>query len=199
MRKAVFLDRDGTIIEDRGHLRDRSQVVFLPGAFDALRRLQKDFLLLIVTNQSGVAVGDITPGDVEDINGHVVAKLAEEGIRIVGVYVCPHSRQDGCECIKPKPHFLLKAQAEFGLDLPQSFTIGDHPHDVDLAKPVGAHGIYVLTGHGRKHLPELSPEAFIAADIGEAADRILAISSSRSEATTKDDRPTEPIARRDSI
>lgn len=173
--KAVFLDRDGTIIEDRGHLRDPSQVVFLAGALDALLRLQERFLLFLVTNQSGIADGAITRQDADKVNAHVVAELARAGVHITDVYVCPHHRRDGCACIKPNPHFLREAERRYGVDLGRSFTVGDHPHDVELARSVGARGIYVMTGHGEKHRAELSPDAPVAADIGQAAERMLAI------------------------
>ncbi len=173
MQKAVFLDRDGTIIEDRGHLRCPSQVVFIPGAFDALRRLQEEVLLFIVTNQSGIAKRIITSQDADRVNRHVVGCLAKSGVHITDVYVCPHQREDLCACIKPRGHFLKNAALRYRLDLTRSFTVGDHPHDVDLADRVGAQGIYVLTGHGKKHRPELPPGTTVARDIGDAAERIL--------------------------
>jgi D-glycero-D-manno-heptose 1,7-bisphosphate phosphatase len=173
LRPAVFLDRDGTLIEDRGHLRDASEVAFYPDAVEALRRLQEHFLLFLITNQSGVARGLIGMENVNRVNAHVVSCLAEHGVTITDVYVCPHQRSDGCSCIKPNPHFLHKAAAEHGVDLQRSFTIGDHPHDVQLARTVGARGIYVRTGHGEKHLSELSCDEIVVAGIGEAADRIL--------------------------
>ena len=181
MRRAVFLDRDGTIIEDRGHLRDPSQVIFFPDAVDALRRLQQAFHLFIVTNQPGVAVGEITSTDVDRVNAHVIAQLAKAGVEITDVYVCPHSRQDGCSCIKPHPYFLQEAAKQYQLDLPQSFTVGYHPHDVELACRAGAHGIYVLTGHGQKHLAELLCDASVAMNISQAAERILANSAIATE------------------
>jgi L-threonylcarbamoyladenylate synthase len=184
MLKGVFLDRDGTIIEDRGHLRDRSQVVFLPEAFGALRRLQEEFLLFIVTNQSGIAEKAITRQDADSVNAHVVARLADAGIRVTDVYVCPHSRQDGCSCIKPHPHFLRQAAMQYRLDLRRSFAVGDHPHDVELARVVGAQGVYVLTGHGERHLAELPSDASVARDIGQAAERILTISMFQTETRT---------------
>ncbi|MBA2881350.1 histidinol-phosphate phosphatase family protein [Desulfosalsimonas propionicica] len=171
-RPAVFLDRDGTIIEDRGHLSRPSQVIFFTETVSALRRLNELFDLFIVTNQSGVAKGLLTMDDVGCVNGHVVSYLAECGIRITDIYVCPHDSSDNCECIKPKPYFLKKAEKEHGIDLSRSFAIGDHPHDVAFAENAGAHGIYVLTGHGMKHRHELSKEALIAAGIEAAADII---------------------------
>ena len=170
---AVFLDRDGTLIEDHGYLADASEVVFYPDTVEALQRLQKHFLLFVVTNQPWVARGILTLEDVSRVNAHVVSYLAEHGVTITDVYVCPHERSDGCSCIKPKPHFLRNAAAEHGVDLRRSFTIGDHPHDVEFAQSVGARGVYVRTGHGSKHVAELPPGEVVVAGIGEAADRIL--------------------------
>jgi D-glycero-D-manno-heptose 1,7-bisphosphate phosphatase len=172
-RPAVFLDRDGTLIEDRGHLSEASEVAFYPDAIEALKRLQDRFLLFLVTNQSGVARGLITLEDVNRVNVRVVSHLAQHGVTITDVYVCPHQRSDGCRCIKPNPHFLHQAAAKHGVDLGRSFTIGDHPHDVELGRAVGARGVYVRTGHGEKHLGELSAGEIVVAGIGEAADWIL--------------------------
>ena len=170
---AVFLDRDGTIIEDRGHLRDPSEVIFFPETFEALRRLQGHFLLFIVTNQTGIAEGRIGHGDAGRVNRAVIAALSARGIEVTDVYVCPHRRSDNCQCIKPKPYFLRKAAELYGIDLSSSFTVGDHPHDIELAKNVGARGIYVLTGHGWKHFDELPEDAETASGMAEAADTIM--------------------------
>ncbi|MFH0964022.1 MAG: HAD-IIIA family hydrolase [Planctomycetota bacterium] len=173
-RPAVFLDRDGTLIEDRGHIRLCSEVHFLPETAEALRRLREHFLFFIVTNQPGVAEGLLTLDDVDRVNAHVVRELAEEGVAISEVYSCPHRRTDDCTCIKPKPHFLHRASERYHLDLSRSFVIGDHPHDMELARAVGAHGVYVLTGHGAKHVGELPDDAVIASSILEAVDIVLA-------------------------
>ncbi len=172
-RAAVFLDRDGTIIEDRGDLSDPSQVVFFPDTVASLRRLCDHFTLFIVTNQSGVGKGTISMKDVERVNGHVVSYLAEHGVPIAATYVCPHTSESGCRCIKPNSYFLKKAEGEFGIDIQRSFAIGDHPHDVEFATRAGATGIYVLSGHGTKHLGELSADTIITDGIQEAVERIL--------------------------
>jgi histidinol-phosphate phosphatase family protein len=172
-KAAVFLDRDGTIIEDRGHLRDPSDVIFFPETFSALRKLQDCFLLFIVTNQVGVAKGILTLGDVNRINRCVVDTLAEKNIVLTDVYTCPHSRADKCSCIKPKPFFLHKASARYGIDLHASFTIGDHPHDVQLAQNAGARGIYVLSGHGEKHRTDVSEGAQVVSGIQQATEKIM--------------------------
>lgn len=148
-------------------------MIFFPETVSALHRLNKHFELFIVTNQSGVAKGLLRIGDVRSVNGHVASYLAGFGIRITDTYVCPHNSSDGCKCIKPKPYFLKKAEKEHGIDLSQSFALGDHPHDVAFAENAGARGIYVLTGHGIKHRNELWEEVLIAAGIKEAADIII--------------------------
>ena len=171
---AVFLDRDGTLIEDRGHLRDPDEVVFFADTVDALRRLQAHARLFIVTNQSGVGKGLLTQADADRVNAFVVDRLREAGVRIAAVYCCPHRREDGCACIKPHPLFLMRAASEHGLDLRRSFVVGDHPHDVEFADNVRATGIYVLTGHGAKHRADLLPGATVVPGIRESADWILA-------------------------
>ncbi|MBN1505606.1 MAG: HAD family hydrolase [Sedimentisphaerales bacterium] len=173
LHPAVFLDRDGTIIEDRGVLAEPSEIVFYPDIVGALRRLQQRFLLFLVTNQPGVARGAITLDDVNRVNAQVVSYLAEHDVTLTAVYVCPHERVDGCLCIKPNPHFLRKAAKEHAVDLQRSFTVGDHPHDVEFARSVGARGVYVRTGHGQKHLADLSAGEIVTSGIAEAADWIL--------------------------
>lgn len=170
---AVFLDRDGTLIEDRGHLRSAADVSFFSETIASLLLLQQDYLLFIVSNQSGVAEGVLTPEDVERVNGYVVEQLARAGVAIAEVYWCPHNRSDDCMCMKPKPYFLQQAADQHNVDLLQSYTIGDHPHDVYLAGKVGARGIYVLSGHGRKHRHELTGRYPVVADIAEATEWIL--------------------------
>ncbi len=173
LRAAVFLDRDGTIIEDHGDLSEPLQVAFFRDTVVSLRRLCERFDLFIVTNQPGVAKGTISMQDVERVNSHVTSYLAGQGVPIAATYVCPHERVDGCRCIKPNPYFLKKAEGDFGVDLRRSFVIGDHPHDVELAASVGATGIYVLSGHGMKHRGEISGDTVVSTGIREAVECIL--------------------------
>ena len=172
-RLAVFLDRDGTLIEDRGHLFHPAQAAFFPETASALRRLGGQFLLFIVTNQNGVAKGVTLPEEVRRVNDYVVARLREEGVEIRDVYTCPHQRSDGCVCIKPNPFFLRKAETDHGVDLSRSFVVGDHPPDVELAANAGARGIYVLSGHGEKHRPEVRVPCTVVSGISEAVDFVL--------------------------
>ncbi len=172
-RAAVFLDRDGTIIEDKGFIGSPAEVSFLPGVFPALRKIQDDFLLFIVTNQPGVGLGRIKLEEVEEVNRFIISALASEGIRVQKVFTCPHRREDNCECIKPKPYLLLRAAEEFNLDLVASYVIGDHPSDMELARASGARGVYLLTGHGRKHLSELGFPLPVVTDLEAAVGLIL--------------------------
>jgi histidinol-phosphate phosphatase family protein len=173
LRPAVFLDRDGTIIEDRGHLGEPGQVVMYSDTVEALRRLAEKFVLFIVTNQPGIAEGVVTAEGVEAVNGEVVRRLLDAGVGVVETFVCPHSRPQGCRCIKPNPYFLALAAGKHGLDIERSWVIGDHPHDMTLAVNAGARGVYVLTGHGSGHRNDVPAGTPIAAGIREAVDYIL--------------------------
>jgi L-threonylcarbamoyladenylate synthase len=171
---AVFLDRDGTIIEDRGHLRSPADVVFYPETLRALLRLQEHFRLFIVTHQPGVSSGIVSAEEVARVNEHVVDELRKNGVIVSAVYCCPHRRDEQCACIKPKPFFLHQAAEAFGVDMSRSFVVGDHPHDVVLADNAGAAGVYVLTGHGAKHRAEIPACRAVVPGIREAAEWVLA-------------------------
>jgi histidinol-phosphate phosphatase family protein len=173
-RPAIFLDRDGTLIDDLGFVRDPAQAVLLPGTIEALKLLQPHYDFFMVTNQVGIARGLLTVAEVDAVNGKIVAELAQAGITIREVYVCPHERSENCPCHKPKPHFLHQAAADYDTDLTNSWTIGDHEHDVTFGEAVGGSGIFVLTGHGAKHASELRPQTIVAADLLAAAKYIVA-------------------------
>ena len=173
LKKAVFLDRDGTIIEDNGYLSKPSQVMFFNDSFDALRRLQKDYMLFIVTNQQGISEGILTKEEVNCVNQYVVDSLKNAGINITNVYVCPHTKADNCVCRKPNPYFLHKASKDYNIELENSFVIGDHPSDIQLAIKTKAKGIYLLSGHGKKHLSELNSNEIVVSNINDAVSRIL--------------------------
>ncbi|MCX8038120.1 MAG: HAD family hydrolase [Candidatus Sumerlaeia bacterium] len=177
MNRAVFLDRDGTLIEDVGYLRTTDEILFFPETFAALQRLTPHFLLFLVTNQPGVDEGMLTAEEVEAVNAHVCAQLAARGIPIAAVYVCPHRRERNCACRKPSPHFLHEAARAYDLDLERSFLVGDHPHDIEAARRAGARGVYVRTGHGAKHLADLPAGQPVVETIKEAVEWILAQSA----------------------
>ncbi len=153
---AIFLDRDGTIIEDVGTISDPKQIEIYPDTVESLKRLRGEYKLFVLTNQAGVSKGEVTLEEVENVNKHLSDLLLKEGVEIEEFYTCPHSVEDQCECIKPKPLMMQKAADQYGLDLSRSFMIGDHPHDVKTGSEMGVLGLYVLTGHGLKHLKDLS-------------------------------------------
>lgn len=166
MARAIFLDRDGTINEDVGDLYQAGKLKFIPRAIEALKILQEYFSLFIVTNQSGINRKVFNQNDFLRFNRYFLSLLHAEGITINKVYYCPHTEEEKCLCHKPSPYFLQAASRDYGVDLKNSFILGDHPHDINMAHKAGCHSVYLLTGHGQKHRKELSAKPdFIAPDI----------------------------------
>jgi len=149
-RRAVFLDRDGVIIENQDdYVRSWEQVCFLPQAFETLRCLARtSFIVVLVTNQSAIGRGLITLDQGLTINRRVVAEIERNGGRVEASYLCPHRPEDRCTCRKPAPGMLLQAAGELDLDLSQSYLIGDALSDVEAARSAGVTPILVLTGRG---------------------------------------------------
>lgn len=148
---AVFLDRDGTVIEDRGYLRDPGAVRFLSGAIDGLRRLHDaGWPLVIVSNQSGVGRGIITATQAAAIHDRFTADLAEAGIALAGAYYCPHAPDRHCACRKPEPEMLLRAARELTLDLPSSVMVGDKTSDVEAGRRAGTRKIRFAPAGGER-------------------------------------------------
>jgi D-glycero-D-manno-heptose 1,7-bisphosphate phosphatase len=173
--RAVFLDRDGVLMQDANYVGHVDQVALIDNAPQALRRLQgAGFLLCVVTNQSGVGRGYFTREAVEEIHALLNGHFAEAGVKIDAYYVCPHHPEDNCDCRKPKPKFLRDAAAQFGLDLRRSFMVGDRPSDVQCGQNAGTRTVLVLTGVGRETLAggQAKPD-HVAADITAAVDWIL--------------------------
>jgi D-glycero-D-manno-heptose 1,7-bisphosphate phosphatase len=144
--KAVFLDRDGTIIEDAGYLQDPGQVRLLPGAAPAIRRLRgSGYAILVVTNQSGIARGLLTLDDYRATERRVDELLGSEGARVDAHYYCPHLPElsGPCECRKPGTLLYRQAAERFGIDLQQSWWVGDRVRDVLPAEAFGGRGILV--------------------------------------------------------
>lgn len=181
MRPAIFLDRDGVINENRpDHVRTWDQVHFLPGVFDALRRLAaSDYALVVVTNQSAVGRGLMTSQALQQINDGIVARVRAEGGRIDALYCCPHRPDEGCACRKPKPGMLLQAAADLGIDLSRSFLVGDAVTDVEAALAAGSRPFMVRTGRGEAQLAQLHREnhaaVVVVGDLADAAALILGI------------------------
>ncbi len=139
---AVFLDRDGTINEDVGYLKEPGDARLLDGAADAIRLLNSHGLkTIIITNQSGVARGYFTEEELQQINRRVLELLEEEGAVVDAIYYCPHHPDDGCECRKPMPGLLRRAASELDIELESSYMVGDKTTDVLAARSVGARGV----------------------------------------------------------
>jgi D-glycero-D-manno-heptose 1,7-bisphosphate phosphatase len=170
---AIFLDRDGTIIEDHGYIKDPLDIVFYPASFKALNILQKHFLLFIITNQSGISKGFTTADEVTGVNNYLVGILKTRNIVIYDIFCCPHKSEDNCECKKPNPYFINKAAELYNLNLADSFIIGDHPSDIKCGLNAGVKPIYLLTGHGRKHKDELVHDIKICEGILDAASYVV--------------------------
>jgi histidinol-phosphate phosphatase family protein len=136
-RRALFIDRDGTLIHDVGYPRDPALVEPLPGVFEALRPLQAGFALVIVSNQSGIGRGLITPAEARAVHDRVVDVFGRAGIGFAGAYYCPHVPGDGCACRKPAPGLLLDAARDLGLDLGGSILIGDKASDIAAGQAAG--------------------------------------------------------------
>lgn len=173
MNKAIFLDRDGTLVVDIGYVHKVEDFELQPGV-EGLKKL-KDFKLFIVSNQSGIGRGHFKEEEMHIYNNHLLEELKKQDIAIEKVYFCPHHPNEGCDCRKPSQKFVKDAEKEFSLDLSKSWVIGDMIFDVGLAKNCGCKSVSVLTGWGVKHLDEirkLQPD-YIAANIDQAADYIL--------------------------
>jgi len=175
IKRAVFLDRDGTINEDIGDLYAVKKLRFIPRAIDALKLLQERFLLFIITNQAGIGKGNFTESDFLKFNKEYLIILNKEGIKIEETYYCPHTEDDNCICRKPKTYFVDIAREKYNLNLKESFIIGDHPSDVEIGNRVQMKSIFLLTGHGKKHLDEIKnkTEFLISENIYDAALLIL--------------------------
>jgi len=160
-RAAVFLDRDGTIIEEVEYLAAPDQVRLIPGAAEAIARLNLLRIpVIVVTNQSGVARGYFPESRVAEVHARLDQLLAERSAYIERYYVCPHHPREGtseyrreCDCRKPQPGLLLRAAAELNLELTSSCVIGDKVSDLQAGARAGCRTILVRTGYGASHEP----------------------------------------------
>jgi len=150
--RAVFLDRDGTLIVDVGYPRDPAQVELLPGVGPALAELKRlGFLLVVVSNQSGIARGLVTQDEADRVHRRLEELLTESEASLAAAYYCPHGPEDGCSCRKPRPGMLLQAAADLDIDLAVSFMIGDKMSDAEAGKKAGCQTI-VLRPDGQKEV-----------------------------------------------
>ena len=187
MNRAVFLDRDGTLLDELGYLARAEDVRLYPGAGAAVRRLSEaGFLLVVVTNQSGIARGLFGEAELARVHARLAQELAQDGARLDLVLHCPHHPDHGrsplrarCECRKPEPGLFLEAARRLSIDLARSWSIGDSARDIEAARRAGVHEhVLVATGKGRATQEELAPDArahlHLARDLSGAVELILA-------------------------
>jgi histidinol-phosphate phosphatase family protein len=175
-RPAVFLDRDGTLIEDPGYLADPDRVRLLPGAAEAVAELNRAGVpVVVVTNQSGIARGLLTEAQYRATERRLDQLLADRGARIDAHYFCPHHPDAGgpCDCRKPGLLLYRRAASEHGLDLAASWWVGDRLRDVLPAPALGGRGILVLTGAGGSEAAAADARFIVSADLAAAA-RVIA-------------------------
>ena len=185
-RKAIFLDRDGTLNVEVHYLADPERFAWIPGSREALRKLQDaGFALIVVTNQSGIAQGLLTEEILASIHARMVEDLEQDGVRLDGIYHCPHHPRLGsapwvgdCDCRKPKPGMLLQAERECDLDWNGSWIVGDSLRDVEAGRALGLPGILVRTGKGaaqeRDLPPAWRPQTHVVDDLAASVPLILA-------------------------
>jgi D-glycero-D-manno-heptose 1,7-bisphosphate phosphatase len=141
---AVFLDRDGTIVVDKHYLSDPGGLELLPNALEGLRELRElGAKLVVVTNQSGVGRGYFPADALEPMNERLREVLAEGGVELDGIYVCPHAPDDGCDCRKPRTALFERAADELDIDLGDSFVLGDKDADVEAGRRIHATPILI--------------------------------------------------------
>jgi D-glycero-D-manno-heptose 1,7-bisphosphate phosphatase len=184
-KRAVFLDRDGTLNEDVGYPSAFSQIRIFPAAFEAVRKIRSaGFLAVVVTNQSAVGRGLLSEDELKNIQESIQASFAAEGAELDAFYYCPHYEQaalpiyrKSCDCRKPAPGLAVRAAADLDLDLSASYMIGDKIEDIEFALNAGTTPVLVLTGCGRESRLKLEEKglrpAFVAEDILSAANWIL--------------------------
>ncbi len=182
LRPAIFLDRDGTINVEKEYLHRVEDFAFIPGAPEAIRRLKEaGFLIVVVTNQSGVARGYFPVSAVEKLHRHLQDELAQYGTAVDAFYLCPHHPREGvgeyridCACRKGHPGMLLQAAADLAIDLKNSWMVGDKAADIEAGERAGCTPLLVLTGYGGKESEKISPHVPRFADLSTATEFILA-------------------------
>lgn len=178
-RHAIFIDRDGTLIVDKDYLHKPEEVEFFEGAIPALKRaVEAGFVIVMVTNQSGVGRGYFTLRDVEKVHDHLAKEMALHNVSFVKIYIAPEAPDTPSRGRKPSPQFLFDARDEFDIDLSGSYMIGDKLIDLECGWNAGVkRAILVRTGYGRKvEQSERTKlrDAIIVDDLGAAIDWILA-------------------------
>ena len=153
MNKAIFLDRDGTINVDYGYVYRIDDFKFIDGVIEGLKILNDlGYLLIIITNQSGIGRGFYSESDFEILNEYMLSKLEKNGINISAVYHCPHVDDDNCICRKPKLDLFYKAIKDFNIDVSNSFAIGDKERDLSICEKENIMGILISSKNDKKYI-----------------------------------------------
>jgi D-glycero-D-manno-heptose 1,7-bisphosphate phosphatase len=172
-KRAIILDRDGTIVRDHGYIDDPRLLQFLPGAAAALRQFRKrGHPIIVVTNQSGVGRGRLTLERMHEINERFVQMVKEIGATVDRLYACPHTPEDDCECRKPKTKLVLDGAAAVGFEPAHSVVIGDKNSDIALGRNLQAVTMLV-SDDGRARDPGWVEPDYVIRDLLEAV-RIVA-------------------------
>ena len=179
MKRAFFLDRDGVIIEQIEYIKEPDEVKLTPGAADALKLIHENgFLVVVVSNQSGIARKKFTLEELMAVQSRMYELLAERGEKIDGFYFCPHDPHvESCPCRKPKPGMILQAARELGIDVSASFMIGDRPADVETGLNAGCRDCaMVLTGYGAGKADEARERGYrVVSTLPDAVKALLAV------------------------
>jgi D-glycero-D-manno-heptose 1,7-bisphosphate phosphatase len=178
LRSAVFLDRDGTINEECDYLFRIEDCRFIPGVAEAVKKLNHaGFMVVVVTNQSGVARGFYTEADIVKLHSWMSAELAETGARIDAWYYCPHHPECGagsdCTCRKPSPGMLFQAAKEHAIDLASSWMVGDKIADVAAGLAAGCRSLLVRTGYGAREESQAPAGVMVVDSLLSAAEYII--------------------------
>ncbi|MBD3196866.1 MAG: D-glycero-beta-D-manno-heptose 1,7-bisphosphate 7-phosphatase [Candidatus Lokiarchaeota archaeon] len=151
--KAIFLDRDGVINKEVNYLSDPDDFELLNGTIEALKIFKRlDFLLIVITNQSGLARGYFKEETLDIIHSKMRRLISQENIELDDIYFCPHHPEftGECNCRKPNPGMIFAARDDYNIDLTRSFMVGDTVNDIKAGKNAGVQTVFVLTGHGRE-------------------------------------------------
>jgi len=191
VNRAVFLDRDGVIIQEPPHYAHLvSQIQFIPRSVQGIKLLNENgFLTIVITNQAGVARGYYPEEDTVKFNNALKKMIARQGARIDAMYYCPHHPEAkiekyriDCECRKPRPGMLKKAEKEFSIELKQSFMIGDKLTDIQAGRNAGCKTIMVKTGMGAEELRTSEVDCdYIADDLYDAVEHVLSLSGRKKQ------------------
>ena len=174
MNKAVFLDKDGTLVDNSGYpeIIPKDKIYFKE-TLKGLKQFQKSgYKLLIISNQSWISKGRLTKEEVNQIFSSVISQYSKKGVDIDGFYYCPHQESDNCNCRKPKTGLLEKAVKDFKIDTKSSFIIGDREHDIIIGKKFGLKTCLVKTGEGKNYNSLVNPD-YEAENINKIAEIIL--------------------------